>query len=201
MKVVILTPTTPQRDYLLQRCKKMAAQQDYPDTEHVIVYGNDTIGNKLNRAIQQVDADLYIRFDDDDAYAPDYVSKMVQHMKGNRCALSGLSAFKIFNLFNGTVWDFNWNGTMMWVGGSGMAFWRETWEVTPFMNSSNGEDTMYCMDAGIISPLDYPYGMIACLHGKNTESHKHLSTFPIDKKNAVKVKELYTAYTGIELDF
>ena len=42
---------------------------------------------------------------------------------------------------------------MMWVGGSGMAFWRETWEVTPFMNSSNGEDTMYCMDAGIIKPF------------------------------------------------
>jgi hypothetical protein len=203
MKVAILTPTIDSRQHFLERCKKIVQDQDYHNIEHRIITGSETIGTKLNHAVFNSDADLFIRFDDDDIYAHDYVSRMVQHMTSTECELSGVSKFNIYQPLTGKIWDFNWNGTQPYVNGSGMAFWRSSWDKHKFWDISRGEDQAFVhsfvVNADRVKAMPYDNAMILVIHGSNTDSHRMLHTFPIqyDNEQIKKVLDLYGKYDNL----
>lgn len=172
LKVGILTPTMMGREKFLERCKRIVKSQDYNNIQHIIIPGEGSIGAKLNLAIKSSSADIFIRCDDDDIIAIDYVSVCVDKLK--ECDCTGLSSAYFTD--GNSVWLWEWKGGQPLVCGSGMAFWRRAWENNHFKDTSHGEDTIFCANAGIIKPHGYLDGFIATIHGENTSSQNSLKS-------------------------
>lgn len=167
IKVAALTPTMEGREDYLKRCKKIVQSQNYKNIQHIIIPGDGTIGAKLNLAIQSSSAEIFVRIDDDDLYANDYISRCVETLKD--CDTTGLSLAYFTD--GNRAWLWEWKGGQKLVCGSGMAFWRRVWENNKFKHVNSGEDTIFCSNAGKIVPHGYLNGFIATIHEKNTASH------------------------------
>jgi glycosyltransferase involved in cell wall biosynthesis len=177
MKVSIITPTTESRAWFLTRCKQIVSQQDYPDLEHIIVHGAHSIGAKLNEGIDRATGDIIVRFDDDDLYADDYITRAVSFLTGKPgCNLTGLSKFYLYNPYTGGMWWYDYKGSMPYVAGSGMTFYKSVWQDNKFPDKSIGEDAEFNMKIRGVYPHGYD-GMVAIIHGANTDSHSNLHTF------------------------
>lgn len=170
MRVGVITPTTRDRDTFNERIQKIFDSQDYPNKQHILIFGDGTIGSKRNKAIEVSSADIIIHFDSDDIYASDYISRCVERLRD--CDTTGISSA----YFSTGVksWIYEYKGSQPYVLGSGMAYHRRIWERNKFKDTSKGEDTIFCANAGIIKPLNYIEGFIAQIHNSNTESQKAL---------------------------
>lgn len=99
MKISIITPTAD-RPHFLEGLYSLIKKQNFSDWEWLIydtsfkaqsfddarvIYEHDsgivTIGEKRNRLIRQATGDYIVHFDDDDYYAPDYLSFMNEQLK------------------------------------------------------------------------------------------------------------------------
>lgn len=170
IKVSIITPTTQDRERFNNRIMKVVDSQDYPNREHIMLYGPESIGWKRNKCIEISKGEIIIMIDSDDIIMPDYVSKCVTQLES--CDTTGLS--KAYFSDGVRSWIYEYKGKQPYVIGSSMAFWKKVWERNKFPDKSNGEDAAFCANAGIIKPLDYLEGFVAQIHNSNTESHKAL---------------------------
>lgn len=168
MKVGVITPTTSDRERFNERIQKIFDSQDYQDKQHIMILGGGAIGAKRNKAIECSSADIIIHMDSDDIYAPDYISRCVEQLK--TCDTTGVSSAYFTNGVRS--WLYEYKGSQRYVLGSGMAYHRRVWEKNKFKDTSKGEDTIFCANAGIIKPLNYLEGFIAQIHNSNTESQK-----------------------------
>lgn len=167
--VSIITPTTKSRESYLKELKRCVKGQTYGNVEHIIVHDETaSIGAKRNIACNQARGEIIVHFDDDDLYASDYISKCVEQLQ--TCDTTGLSSAYFTDGVK--AWVYEYRGKQPYICGSGMAFWKRIWERNKFKDISNGEDTMFCANAGYIIPHGYIDGFIARIHSKSTASHK-----------------------------
>lgn len=136
--------------------------------------GSQKIADKLNYAISLTDADIIIRMDDDDYYAPDWISKSVQHLIDSKSDLTGLSSAYFYQP-DTALYDYTYKGKQPFVLGATMCFWRKTWERSKkkfYSPDARGiaEDKYFCVDNGVLIPHNHKKGFVCMLHGANTSS-------------------------------
>lgn len=178
LKVSCITVTTEDREDFNNRIMRIFSNQDYPNKEHIVLYGGETIGHKKNIACGLAKGQIIVFFDSDDLFAPDYISKCVEALQ--HADTTGLS--KAYFTDGVEAWMWEWKASQKLVLGSGMAFWKRVWEANRFKHVSSGEDTIFCANAGKVVPHGYVEGFIATIHEKNTASHNAL---PFMKKVSI----------------
>lgn len=126
-KISILTPTY-NREGFLQNAHKYFLHQTYPNLEWVIlddsplpsVYFNnlsdtrvryihlpdriDNTGEKLNLLHEEASGEIIARFDDDDYYAPMYISTMFDYLETSKSDLINLRGFFIYHELGDQLW-------------------------------------------------------------------------------------------------
>lgn len=192
-KVAVITPTI--RPHMLEKCIYGFLHQDYqglcemyviPDSPLNITIGGSKrqvftfekkgfIADKLNHAISLTDADIIIRMDDDDHYAPDWITNSVQHLIDSKADLTGLSSAYFYQP-DTSLYDYTYKGKQPFVLGATMCFWRKTWERSKkkfYSPDARGiaEDKYFCVDNGVLIPHNHKKGFVCMLHGANTSSH------------------------------
>lgn len=173
--VTIITPTTHDRERYNERIKSIAQYQDYQNIiEHLFDYSPYTIGDKRNNLCEHATGDIIVHFDSDDYYAPDWISKSVQHLLSQNADITGLSSIYFYR-YNTHVWEWRNISKQPILAGATFCYWRKIWQRNPFKSVNSGEDTKFCTNAGRISPHDYNTGFLATIHGNNTASHLSLT--------------------------
>ena len=195
-KISVITPTLNRSSHLM-RCYACFQSQHYQNAEWLIYddspLHNDffarldeknifythspikrTIGEKRNFLINQASGNLIINFDDDDYYAPTYLSEMSKLMDASQCDLLNLRGFflyhSILNIF--AYWDLNIKTGQHYkmsrtelemvffdesnnqglldthLGyGFGWAFKKKIWEKSPYQNIDWNEDGDFALRA------------------------------------------------------
>lgn len=193
MKVSVIMPTI--RPHFLQTAFDKFESQNYADKELIVPYcglslnlptptsevklihSNDSVGNKRNIACEQSTGDIILHMDDDDYYAPDWISKSVEALINSKADCVGLSSGYFYQIPDRVLrYDYP-KGCQPYVLGATMCYWRKTWERNQFKDTNRGEDTLFCANAGKVVAHDHINGFMAMLHGGNTSSH-----LQIDKK-------------------
>lgn len=187
MKVSIITPST--RNDRLPRLEAMVESQDYKDIEHIIIKGHgESIGKKRNKACEIATGDVIVHFDDDDFFAPDYISKSVKHLIGTKADVTGLSSAYFLHDDQSRAWLYKYNSKAPYVIGSGMMYYKRVWLHNKFKDVNNGEDTIFLGNAGRIVPHDYINGFVASIHDNNTASHIATSWMtPISPEKVINI--------------
>lgn len=171
--VSIITPTTEDRAEFNERCIEQVANQDYPNIiEHLFDYSSFRIGRKLNNLCNQALGEIIIRFDSDDIYTPDWVSRSVHELITSPYVITGLregyfiSDDRIYqNIYP--------KGSQPCLLGGTFCFYRKVWERVKFnTHKPHGEDSIFCDDiakAGmLVGEHDYIEGFLATVHKGNT---------------------------------
>lgn len=127
-RVSVVTPTSEARQGFHEQLWACFLAQDYPDIEliiietydnftsqlfakeskregsnvlHISFRGDLTIGLKRNMGVHLASGKYIVQFDDDDLYAPRYVSRMVGHMQANHLAALTLGSWHNCELLSG----------------------------------------------------------------------------------------------------
>lgn len=174
-KVTIITPTTYDRLEFNERIKHIGEAQDYPHYEHLFDYGNGSIGEKLNRLCGASKGDIIVRFDSDDIYSPDYVSRGVEFLLYNKAHVTGINECYFYNPYERKAWVFR-NKNKDYVIGSGMCFYKSIWQKHPFKHINSGEDSLWIENLRGVKAMHYNGQLIATIHGYNTASHAQLKS-------------------------
>lgn len=187
------------RPWMLPRAIEVFKSQDYPNKELLILmdeqgYTLDTdnenriyqwglpnvsIATKRNHLCEYARGEIIITQDDDDYFAPDWISKTVAHMQSTGADTTGLSnAF--FYRPHSQAWKYVWNGKMPYCIGGTLAYKKSIWQNNKFKETRDGfgEDTLFMRGAGRVIPHSYERGFVAMIHGNNSTSHIGVQTNP-----------------------
>ncbi len=117
--VSCIMPTSAARSLFIPLAVRFFSRQDYPHAELIIVDDSpqpqhhlipalpsvvyihvpqrfSTIGAKRNYACAQAKGNIILHWDDDDWYAPDWISKQVAALENTPAGICGLSALHFF---------------------------------------------------------------------------------------------------------
>lgn len=189
--VTCITPITESRRHYVDAVNKIITSQDYPNIEHLFVWGEGTIGAKRNKACELAKGNIIVHIDSDDWYAPDWVSKQVEYLKGHD--ICGLDRLYFFDEFHAKAWKYVWNRIDgPWVAGATMAYYRAYWEAGPFRDMQVGEDNYFVWKPGAkVAVSDYEDGFVARLHDNNTSPHNKTYRWKqCDREETIKVVNL-----------
>ena len=156
------------------------------------------LGTKRNRLIGRARGGIIVQFDDDDYYAPQYLSTMTMMLERSGADIVKLAGFFLFHALSGKIgyWDqrvgdghhFVWGArgidcavykaspddlhNLMGFGFS-YVFRRSLWERTPFPDTGFGEDSGFIEPAlaagGRCALLDDHIGLcVHTIHGRNS---------------------------------
>ena len=148
-----------------------------PDDPRIKYFYSDpigTIGKKRNYACQKTTGDIIMHWDDDDWYAPDWISKQLSYLKQSKADMCGIEHVHFYSPVTDTFWrgttkNRNKGYIRQWLSGATLAYWRSYWESTPFEDRNTGEDDSFIMSPGAkVFAHDYIDGFVALLHPKNT---------------------------------
>ncbi|SHG10418.1 glycosyltransferase family 2 protein [Pedobacter caeni] len=166
--------------------------QDYPNTELLIIddgitpIGNiipenlkiryfyssplGTIGTKRNYACERAKGEIIMHWDDDDWYAPDWISRQVAHISKSDADITGLNRVMFYSPSVEKRWIYeDTDSEKPWICGATMAYHKSFWQKHPFIDIQVGEDYDFVWNSGAkISALDYTTGFISILHAHNT---------------------------------
>lgn len=165
--VSVICPTTHDRNNEL--IKEIFEAQDYPNKELIFDYNEGSIGLKRNRCIDVSSGEIILHFDSDDWYAPDYITKSVNHLIESKAQITGLSQAYFYQPHT-NLWLYKWAGSQPYVIGSGMCYYRYVWYKMPFKNKQTEEDKLFQL-GWHVAPFDGLKSFMAMIHGKNTCSH------------------------------
>lgn len=166
-KVTVITPTTYDREEMNNLSRVMIEKQDYKgDIEHLFCFDTGSVGFKRNYLCDNAKGDIIIHADSDDIYAPDWITKSVEHLINTKSDLAGLSHANFTDGVNS--WRYTYRWAQPYILGATMCYWRKTWERNKFPDKNVGEDASFCANAGIITPHYYIDGFTATIHPNNT---------------------------------
>lgn len=148
-----------------------------------------TIGNKRNAACEKAQGEFIMHWDDDDWYAPDWITRQVEALTKSGADITGLNRVIFYSpsinkryMYEDTEED------KPWLCGATMAYRKSFWEKHSFIDLQVGEDYDFVWNSGgKVFALDYLEGFVAILHANNT-SIKPVEN-PKHKKNAIAWKE------------
>jgi glycosyltransferase involved in cell wall biosynthesis len=167
--VSVICPTTPSRRKFWPRLERYYEWQTYPHKELVMESGPGTIGAKRNLACAKSLGQIILHMDDDDYYAPDWISHSVDFLLSHPDAkITGISS--IYFEKGGEIWLYTYGYPQRpWVGGATLCYYKSVWERHCFLNKMIGEDIDFIWKSGAtVMPHDYIHGFMATIHGGNT---------------------------------
>lgn len=173
MKVTVITPTTHDRANMNRRITDLMQAQDYPAFEHLYDFSDNPIGTKRNILCARAEGDIIIHADSDDYYAPDWITRSVEHLLSSGADITGLKRAYFYEPGK-NLWQYNYTGSQGYVIGATMCYKRSWWEQNPFKDFQVGEDLKFCVHANV-KAHDYINGFYASIHNQNTASHLALS--------------------------
>ena len=217
--VSCITPTANRQKYLPLAIDYFL-KQDYPNAEMVIIddgtspathlipdnpkiryFYTDpigTIGVKRNYACEKAKGEIIMHWDDDDWYAPDWISRQVQAMESSKAGIVGLNQVIFFSPSINKRWMYeDSDEEKPWLCGATMAYRKTLWQKHPFIDLQVGEDYDFVWNSGAsVFATGYTTGFAALLHAHNT-SIKPVEN-PLHKKHASTWKEPEAAAKEIE---
>ena len=187
--VTCIMPTANRKEFVSAAIDNFL-KQDYPNAELVIIddgiescidiipdkpniryfYSKPlgTIGIKRNVACEKANGKFIIHWDDDDWYAPDWISQQTEALLASKADITGLGEVIFYSLTQ----SFGYAGTDengRWLCGATIAYKKKLWSQYPFSNLQIGEDTDFLLNSGgKIFVLNYLNGFKALIHDKNT---------------------------------
>lgn len=129
---------------------------------------NLNTGQKRNHLCQMARGEVIVHQDDDDIYAKDWISHSVNTLLNTKADLTGLDTGIFRNVQTGQRWQYIFKSGQPFIMGGTMAYWRKTWERSPFPEIKAGEDAHFTVNAGLALPHGYVSGFEATIHPKNT---------------------------------
>ncbi|WP_144550540.1 glycosyltransferase [Bacillus sp. X1(2014)] len=194
-----------QRDEYMNILFESISSQTYPDIEVVVILNKNnmdikkwdkkfkqlkydvkiiqvdeqhSLGYCLNTAIQNSNGEIIAKIDDDDYYAPNYLTDMIISMDYSNADVVGKSSHYIYFEENGLL-SLKTMGSGMetysdFIAGATLVFKREVYErLSGFSDKNRGEDSDFLKRAKengftIYSNDQYNY---CCLRRKNKDSH------------------------------
>lgn len=198
--VSCIMPTAGRPDFLLGTVRQFL-RQNYPARELVIIDDSETsarhlvpaspliryyylrnsglsTGVKRNLACERAKGSVILHWDDDDWYAPDWITRQVSLLIKSRADLCGLTRLHFLDPAAATGWTYTQPGhERPWVAGATMVYHRSLWQRYPFPDLRIGEDNDFAWHSGgSITVSDYSEGFVAMLHGRNTSPKPVYST-------------------------
>jgi len=145
-----------------------------------------SIGKKRNFACDKAVGEIIMHWDDDDWYAPDWISRQLIALYNSKADICGLNDITFFSPVVNKFWNYaDKNEFRPWLCGATFAYRKSFWLNNPFIDIQIGEDYDYIWNTGAtLFAHDYTQGFIATLHNANTT----LKPFenPNHKKHAIE---------------
>jgi len=188
-------PTTARRAAFVPLALSYFLRQDFPSAELLVVddspkdeisgllpddpriryiscaEGHNSLGRKRNFACEQARGSVIMHWDDDDWYAPDWVSRQYGLLDSSGCDLCGLRDLHFFQPAKDKAWKYIYSGVVNpWVAGATMAYRKSYWEQHPFKSFQVGEDNAFVWQAAQerVAIQSYTEGFVSLLHDRNT---------------------------------
>lgn len=201
-KVSCIMPTANRQKYIPSAIHYFLSQ-DYPNAELVIIddgvesiidfipenskihyyYYSEplgTIGIKRNVACEKANGEFIMHWDDDDYYAPEWISQQVNALLTSGADITGLNKVKFYSpMLNQSYGYEDTDDDKPWICGATMAYRKSFWDTHHFIDLHVGEDYDFVWNSGAkVFAIDYLDGFIAILHAHNTsikpiENPKH----------------------------
>jgi len=129
-----------------------------------------TIGKKRNYACERSSGEIIMHWDDDDWYAPNWMSKQIKFLESSGADICGLNKITFYSPLVQKFWSYaNPDPEKPWVAGATLAYYKSFWEKHPFKDIQIGEDYDFVWNSGAkIFAHDFYDGYIATLHANNT---------------------------------
>lgn len=151
-----------------------------------------TIGVKRNHACDKAQGEIIMHWDDDDWYAPDWISRQIEALSTSGADITGLNTVLFYSPSVEKRWVYEDSDLEKpWLCGATMAYRKSFWKEHPFVDIQVGEDYDFVWNSGAKTfALDYFQGFISILHAHNTSikpvenpRHKKKGTTWNPKKN------------------
>jgi len=145
-----------------------------PQNDRIKYYrpGNlqNTIGAKRNMACEMAKGEIIMHWDDDDWYAPNWISYQMYVLYYTKADICGLRKLYFHNPLHNITWKYIYPANEQpWVGGATMAYHKSLWKRNPFKNIQVGEDNQFVwFSHSRVIAHDYLNGFISMLHRRNT---------------------------------
>jgi glycosyltransferase involved in cell wall biosynthesis len=146
-----------------------------------------TIGKKRNFACERTDGEIIMHWDDDDYYAPDWISRQLSFLLTSNSDMCGIEHVHFYSPVTDTLWlgtsrNRNNGNFPQFLSGATLVYWKSFWAKHPFEDRNTGEDDHFItQDGAKVYAHDYIDGFVALLHPKNT-TQKYFE-HPSEKKN------------------
>jgi len=129
-----------------------------------------TIGEKRNIACAHSQGNWIAHWDDDDWYAPNWLSKQIQFIIKNDSDIVGLSELIFFSTNKKNSWKYIYTFSKKpWVAGATMMYKKELQIQFPFKKKQIGEDNDFVMNSGAkVCVNSFTEGFVSILHPYNT---------------------------------
>lgn len=202
---------TANREKFIPQAIAYFLDQDYPNAELIIIDDGaqsveslipihpkiryfyteplGTIGVKRNIACEKANGQIIMHWDDDDYYAPDWISTIVAALLSSGADIAGMNRVLFYSpITDATFMYEDTEEDKPWLCGATMTFHKSFWEKHKFADLQVGEDYDFVWNTGAkVVAVDYLHGFIAILHPHNTsikpvENRRH-------KKNPSPWKE------------
>ena len=128
-----------------------------------------TIGQKRNYGCEKANGELIIHWDDDDWYAPDWISFQVKSIKTSGADIAGLNQIQYWSPLISTCWIVkNSDSQHPWLSGQSLIYRKDFWAQHPFSDQQTESDDEFVGTQGAkLFAHDYYQGLLAIIHGQN----------------------------------
>lgn len=144
-----------------------------PSADNIRYYKTNrklSTGAKRNLACEHAHGEYTLNWDDDDWYAPDWITRQVNALQQSDSDICGLKDFYFYRPSEHAAWKYRYyNSKRDWVAGATMAYKRSHWRCYPFKDMQVGEDNDFAWNSGgKVFAHSYIDGFVSILHDNNT---------------------------------
>lgn len=188
--VTCIMPTANRQEFI-PKALKYFLQQDYPYKELVIVDDGEKsiarllpnlysiryfylqqaqyLGTKRNIACDKAAGSIILHWDDDDWYAPNWITYQVNTILKADVDICGLSHIQFYSVKENRYYiTKNTNSKKNWLTGATLAYRKSFWEKHPFKDVQIGEDILFVRNKNArVVAHDYFEGFLAIVHATN----------------------------------
>jgi glycosyltransferase involved in cell wall biosynthesis len=188
--VTCIMPTA-NRQQFVPKAIKYFLDQDYPYKELIIIDdGLDSvfnlipnlycvrylylqqqlsIGTKRNIACEKASGSIIVHWDDDDWYAPNWITFQVDTILNADADICGLSHVQFYSVKDNRFYiTKNTHAKKKWLCGATLAYRKSFWNDHPFKNIQIGEDIFFVRNKNAsVFAHDYLEGFLAIVHSTN----------------------------------
>lgn len=227
-KVTVIMPSAMRSD-LLERAVAIYHSQDYHNKELIIyessarhvsletegavmhykTISKPTVGEARNLAIARAKGDIIVHQDDDDIYAPDWISRSVGMLIESGAGMVGMKDAYFYKPDTEELWFYENKAPdkQHVLLGATMCYWRKAWEDAKynisydrvgqgFRHINRGEDVYFCDHVEQVAVHNYHDGFCAIRHSRNVNNdtrHPFFKKQPFNKAQAILAH--YERYT------